>query len=73
MKAWGIGLIVLLIGLILMTYATYSFEYRSVVLDEEVTQDEMETAITIGLVAPIISLIGVAIFIYEFMKHEHKS
>jgi len=73
MKAWGIGLIVLLIGLILMTYATYSFEYRMVHEPEELTQDEAETATTIGLVAPIISLIGVAIFIYEFMRHEHKS
>ena len=73
MKAWGIGLIILLIGLILTTYATYGFDYRMVHEPMEVTQDELETATTIGLVAPIISLIGVAIFIYEFMKHEHKS
>lgn len=71
MKAWGIGLMVLLIGIILSTY--YAYEMYTDVNDTPLTEDERKTATTIFLSGQVIALIGVAVFIYEFMKHEHKS
>ena len=78
MKALGIGLIILLIGIILVTYTAYvNYDWTNnppeTLEEAKDMQDQMETATTAGLVGNIIALIGVAIFIYEFMQHEHKS
>jgi len=75
MKALGMGLIILLIGLILGTYASYvSYAWTKPydelieleVEDLKKMYDELHTAATVGLVGTIISVIGVAIFVVEF-------
>lgn len=76
MKTFGIGLIILLIGIALLVGHS-GLEYYWIhnppdTLEEtENMLNQMKIATSLGLGGNIVALIGVVIFIAEFMKHEH--
>lgn len=76
MKPYGIGLIIILISFAMGTYTTYvSYNYLAnppKVNDAAARFDELKTASLIGLISSFIGIIGILIFLVEFMKHEHE-
>ena len=75
MRPYGIGLIIILISFVMGTYSTYvSYNYLTnppTASDAAARYDELKTATLIGLISSIIAIIGILIFLVEFMKHEH--
>ena len=75
MKPYGIGLIIILISFVMGTYATYvSYNYLAnppTSSDVAARYDELKTASLVGLISSVIGIIGILIFLVEFMKHEH--
>ncbi|MGD0496484.1 MAG: hypothetical protein ABSB28_10700 [Candidatus Bathyarchaeia archaeon] len=75
MKPYGIGLIIILISFVMGTYSAYvSYNYFAnppTALDVAARLDELKTASLVGLISSIIAIIGILIFLFEFMKHEH--
>jgi len=76
MKPYGIGLIIILISFVMGTYSTYvSYNYLAnppqTAIDVVARYDELKTASLVGLISSIIAIIGILIFLFEFMKHEH--
>ena len=75
MKPYGIGLIVLLISFVMGTYAAYvSYNYiaNPPTADEATARwDELKTAALVGVISSVLSIVGILIFLVEFMKHEH--
>jgi len=78
MKAYGIGLIILLAAYAISLYPTfinYNFvmnppnpqnqnEYRA-------RYEELKSATLIGLVTAFIAILGILVFLIEFRNHEH--
>jgi disulfide bond formation protein DsbB len=77
MKAYGIGLIILLIAFAISIYPAYiSYNILANPPTSQTMQaryDELETASLLGLVINVMAIIGILIFLVEFMKHEHPS
>jgi uncharacterized membrane-anchored protein len=75
MKPYGIGIIILLISFVMGTYATYiSYNYLAnppSASDEAARFDELKTSGLVALISSVIGIIGILIFLVEFMKHEH--
>jgi beta-lactamase regulating signal transducer with metallopeptidase domain len=76
MKPYGIGLIILLISFVVATYTVYvSYNYLANPPQSagEATAriDELKTATLLGLIAQIIGIVGILVFLVEFVKHEH--
>jgi hypothetical protein len=78
MKPYGIGLIILLISFAIGAYTTFvSYNYLANPPNyqnpDEVTAriDELKTATLLGLISQFMGMVGILIFLVEFMKHEH--
>ncbi len=75
MKPYGIGLIILLISFVMGTYATYvSYNYLwnpPSASDATARFDELKTSALVALISSFMGIIGILIFLVEFMKHEH--
>ena len=75
MKPYGIGLIILLISFVIGTYATYvSYNYLwnpPSASDATARYDELKTSGLVALVSSFMAIVGILIFLVEFMKHEH--
>jgi uncharacterized membrane protein len=76
MKPYGIGLIILLISFVMGTYAAYvSYNYLAnppqTANEATARLDELKTASLVGVISSIIGIIGVLVFLVEFMRHEH--
>jgi uncharacterized membrane-anchored protein len=75
MKPYGIGLIIVLISFVLGTYASYvSYNYLAnppTSFDAAARYDELKTASLIAVISSIMGIVGILIFLFEFMKHEH--
>jgi hypothetical protein len=77
-KPYGIGLIILLISFAMGAYATY-VSYNFLVnppnyqdaAELTARTNELKTATLIGLISSVIAIVGVLVFLVEFMKHEH--
>ena len=78
MKAYGIGLIILLIAFAMGVYAAYiSYKWTSNPPDYTKTEEvkamnnEFKLATLIGLIANMLALLGILVFLVEFIRHEH--
>jgi len=78
MKAYGIGLILLLVAFALGVYSAYvNYKWTSKLLSPKTPEetkamaDELTLVSLIGLVANILALVGILVFLVEFWKHEH--
>jgi hypothetical protein len=78
MKPYGIGLIILLISFAIGAYTTFvSYDYLANPPNyqnpDEVTAriNELKTATLLGLISQFMGMVGILIFLVEFMKHEH--
>lgn len=75
MKPYGIGLIILLISFVIGTYATYvSYNYLwnpPGASDATARYDELKTSGLVALISSFMAIVGILIFLVEFMKHEH--
>ena len=76
MKAYGIGLIILLAAFVISLYPTY-INYNWI-MNQPKTQDEynaryeeLKTATVIGFVTAFVAILGILVFLVEFIKHEH--
>lgn len=69
MKSYGIGLIILLISFVMSTYtAVVSYNY---LVNSSGSLDDVKTATLIGVIASFIGIIGLLVFLVEFVKHVH--
>lgn len=76
MKAYGIGLIILLAAFVISLYPTYiNYNY---IMNPPQTQDEakaryeeLKTAALIGFVTAFVAILGILVFLVEFVKHGH--
>jgi glucan phosphoethanolaminetransferase (alkaline phosphatase superfamily) len=76
MKAYGIGLIILLAAFAISLYPAY-INYNWI-MNQPTTQaeytaryEELKTATLIGFVTAFVAILGVLVFLVEFIKHEH--
>ena len=76
MKAYGIGLIILLVAFAIATYSTY-VSYKWVLnppltdAERQAWANDLRSLTLIGLITNILAILGILIFLIEFMKHEH--
>jgi len=80
MKVIGIGLIILLIAFVLSMYSAYiNYKWIPKVIsggaltpeERQVWNNDMTTIALAGLIANILAIVGVLIFLIEFIKHAH--
>jgi hypothetical protein len=77
MKPYGIGLVIILIAFVIGTYTAYvSYNYLAnpptTASEMAARLDELKTATLLGLISQVIAILGILVFIVEFMKHEHR-
>jgi hypothetical protein len=78
MKAIGIGLVILLIAFATGLYNAYlNYKWAPKILvpmsdaDKQAWANDVLTTANTGLIASMLALIGILIFLVEFMKHQH--
>jgi hypothetical protein len=75
MKPYGIGLVIILIAFVMGTYTayvSYNFLANPPTASETAARlDELKTATVLGIISQVIAILGILVFIVEFMKHEH--
>ena len=77
MKALGIGMIIVTIGMALIV-GNFGLDFYwthhppETFAEAQDMEDQMKVATSLGLAGGIIVLVGVVIFIIEFMIHGHK-
>ena len=76
MKPYGIGLVIILIAFVIGTYTAYvSYNFLvnppTTASETAARLDELKTATVLGIISQVIAILGILVFIVEFMKHEH--
>jgi beta-lactamase regulating signal transducer with metallopeptidase domain len=80
MKAYGIGLIILLVAYAIGMYSTYlNYKWTPRVLsptpmtveEKQAWANDVTATALIGLITNILAIVGILIFLFEFMKHAH--
>jgi uncharacterized membrane-anchored protein len=77
MKAYGIGLVILLIAFVVSTYTVY-VSYKWISNPPKNTQevkamtDELTSTTLMALVTNIVAIVGILVFLVEFRTHEHE-